>query len=916
MVLRRSLAPWWLAVASAAAFVVGASAQSVAPRSQGVVTPEDPIFGQDPAPTPAPTPTPTPETPETPDPSQTPAATPAAGASQTPTLGRGGRGGRPLTYAEFRRDVKTDDGIFKVHRIRDQIFFEIPKKELGKDYLWVSQIKRTTIGAGFGGQEYGDRVVRWELHNDRVFLKTVDFGLVADPAKPMAQAVADANVPAIIRAFSPLVTSPDGNPVIDVTGLFLGDVAEFSPRTRLGARGMDQTRSYLEKVVSFPENINAQLTMTYTSAAPGDAPATGRGRGGLRGSSGTVVVFHSLVKLPEQPMVPRLADARVGYFSTSMYDYGRDENKSVERTYITRYRLEKKDQAAAVSDPVKPIVYYVDPATPAKLVPWIKKGIEAWKPAFETAGFSNAIVAKDAPTKEEDPDWDPEDARYSVVRWLPSTEENASGPHVHDPRSGEILEADVQVFHNVQNLAAMWYFAQVASLDSRAQKLPLPDAVLGRLVQFVVSHEIGHTLGFQHNMKASSLYSVAQVRDKDWVKENGHTPSIMDYSRFNYVAQPEDGIALDDLIPKIGPSDKWATMWGYKPIPGAKTPDAEKATLNDWAREQETKPYLRFTTSNSLGSDPGEQTEAVGDADPTQATELGLRNLRKIAGMLVTATDRPGEPYDDLSEVYGRVVTQWRLEMGHVANVIGGMSTRELYVGQQGPRFTPVAKPRQVAALQFLQDNAFQTPQFLVNTDLLRRIEPSGVVSRIRIAQNSLMNALLSNARLNRMVEESALDPKTYTPLQFLSDLRRGVWKELATPAVPIGLYRRNVQRVYIDTINDRLNGAVVPTAEIRALLRGELRGVDQQIASALPGVTDVATRRHLDDMRETIRTVLDPRAMREASASVVVLGGRGLAAPVVATGKRALVSSEVYDYDNDPFLLSSDACFADVTIK
>jgi hypothetical protein len=913
MAVRRSFASSWLALASAAAFVAGSSAQSVDQRSQGVVTPDNPIFAQEPAPGPAPAPAP--ETPETPDPQTTPAQTPAGPTATPLTGGRGGRGGRPVTYAQFRSDAKTDDGVFKVHRIRDLVYFEIPKKELGRDFLWVSQIKRTTLGAGYGGQEVAQRVVRWELTNDRVFLKTVDFSLVADPSNPMAQAVADANVPAIVRAFTPLVTSPEGNPVIDVTGLFLGDVAEFSPRTRLGARGMDQSRSYLEKVVSFPENINAQLTMTYTSAAGAGDPTTGgRGRGGLRGSSGTVVVFHSIVKLPEKPMMPRLADARVGYFSTSMYDYGRDENKSVERSYITRYRLEKKDPDAAISDPVKPIVYYVDPATPTKLIPWVKKGVEAWKAAFEAAGFSNAIIAKDAPTKEEDPDWDPEDVRYSVIRWLPSTEENAMGPHVADPRSGEILESDVQVYHNVQNLATMWYFAQAGALDSRAQKLPLPDDLMGQLVQFVISHEIGHTLGFQHNMKASSLYTVAQVRDKNWVKENGHTPTLMDYARFNYVAQPEDGIAVEDLVPKIGPSDKWATMWGYKPIPEAKTPDDEKATLNEWAREQETKPYLRFTTSNSLGTDPGEQTEAVGDADPVAATELGLKNLRRVAGMLVTATARPGEPYDDLTEVYGRVVTQWRLELGHVVNVLGGVDSRELYVGQEGPRFVPIPRARQSGALQFLLENAFQPPQFLLNTDLLRRIEPSGVVSRIRVAHSSLMNSLLSSARLNRLIEQGVLEPTTaYTPLQFLTELRRGVWKELAAPASGIGLYRRNVQRVYIDTIDERINGTQPSGAEARSLLRGELRALDQQIASALPAVTDVATRRHLEDSRERIRAVLDPRAMRE-TGTVVTLGGRGGGNGVMSS--RTLATDQPYDFNNDPFLMAPESCFADVTIK
>ena len=616
----------------------------------------------------------------------------------------------------------------------------------------------------------------------------------------------------------------------------------------------------------------------------------------------------------------RLYDSRVGYFTTSMIDYGRDEPKAVERTYITRFRLEKKNPDAAVSDPVKPIVFYVDPATPTKLVPFVKKAVEDWQPAFEAAGFSNAILAKEAPSKKEDPDWDPEDVRYSVIRWLPSTTENAQGPHVADPRSGEILEGDIQMYHNVQNLAAMWYVSQVGALDPRVQKLPLPDDLVGRLVQFVVSHEVGHTLGFRHNMRASSLYTVEQIRDRNWVRENGHTPSIMDYARFNYVAQPEDGIPVEDLVPKIGPYDKWAAMWGYKPIPGARTPDDEKPTLNTWAREQETKPYLRFMTSTESEAatfpfDPGQQREAVGDIDPTRATELGFRNLKRVSEKLVTiATSRPGEPYDDLSELYSRVVGQWRTELGHVASVVGGTDSRELYVGQPGTRFAPVPRVKQAAAVKFLLDNGFKVPVYLTTPDLLRRIEPTGIVNRIRVAQNSLMNALLQNARLDRMSEQAIVDGKAYSPLEFLTDLRQGIWAELATPTRSIDLYRRNTQRVYLDTIDARLNEGTEPSDEVRALLRGELRAVDQRIAAALPAVTDLATRRHLQDAREVISAALDPRAMRtRGGAGGGLAAGRGIGpAPV----PNALVTSTTYDYDNDPFLAAPTGCWTDIVVR
>jgi hypothetical protein len=903
----RRLLTWLVPLGAVAAFAVGVSAEQATGRSQGVVTPEDPVFGlQDPSPEPA---------------------EPAERGAQAGARGGGRGGGRgqqgPRPYDEVvRRDARTDEGIFKVHRVNDNLLYEIPKAQLARDFLWVTQIKRTTYGAGYGGQAVSNRVVRWELNNNRVLLRLVNHTLVADPSRPIARAVQDANTPAIVRAFNVAAFSKAGDPVIDVTQLYLTDVPEFSARGRLGARGMDANRSYLEKVVSFPENVNVQVMQTFTGGGAEAGGGRGGGRAGMRGTSGTVAVFHSMVKLPESPMMPRLADDRVGYFTSSAWDYGRDEHKAVERTFIRRYRLEKKDPSAPISEPVKPIVYYVDPATPAKFVPFVKQGIEDWQPAFEHAGFRGAIVARDAPSPTADPDWDPEDARYSVIRWLPSTTENASGPSISDPRSGEILEADIQFYHNVQNLATMWYFAQVSPLDPRAQKLPLPDDLMGELIRYVVAHEVGHTLGLRHNMKASSLYAIEQVRDPVWVRENGHTPTLMDYSRFNYVAQPEDKIPAADLIPKIGPYDKWAIMWGYKPVPTAATPDAERATVDLWAREQDTKPYLRFSTAGeSEGApypmDPGQVREAVGDSDPVRATELGLRNLARVADLLVPATTtRPYDSYELLTETYGRVVSQWRTELGHVVNVVGGVDSRERYIGQTGPRFTPIPRTRQAAAVQFLLANGFRTPSFLVRPDVLRRIEAAGAVNRIRVAQSSLMAALLQADRLERLIEQSAVDRTTYTPLQFLTDLRLGLWSDLAKPVAPIDVFRRNVQRVHIDAIDTRLNGPTEPSDEVRALLKGELRAVDQQIAKALPSVTDVATRRHLQDARDLIAAALDPRAMRTRAAAAGAAGGRGQGAALSPARGPYVLDSSSYSEETDPFLQPVDGCWVDVTVR
>jgi hypothetical protein len=770
------------------------------------------------------------------------------------------------------KDAKSDAGVFTVHRIRDRVYYEIPKDLFGREFLWVSQIASNAPGAGFGGQAAGNRVVRWERRDRRILLRSVSYEMVADPAQPIARAVHAANFDTILMAFPIVTMGKNDAPVIEVTPLFTSEVPEFNVRARLRARGFDPSRAFVERVKAFPTNVEVRAIHTFTT--PNEAPGAGGppaptlpGAPVARPGSSSVLMSYSMVLLPEKPMQPRLHDERIGYFSLMQRDFGVDEHRAPERRYITRWRLEKKDPSAAVSEPVKPIVYYIDPATPAKWVPFVKAGIENWQPAFEAAGFRKAIVAKDAPTPAEDPEWSPEDARYSVIRWLPSTIENAQGPHVHDPRSGEILESDILMYHNVMQLVTHWYFVQAGPLDARAKTLPLPDALMGELVRYVVAHEVGHTLGLPHNMKASSLYPFDKLRDPTWLKDNGHTPTIMDYSRFNYVVQPEDGVPAADLIPKIGPYDLFAIKWGYQPIPGATSPDAEKKTLDEWARLQDRTPWLRFSTSNSAGSDPGELTEAVGDADAIQATTLGLKNLERVSGMLLSATAKPGEPYDDLQLAYTRLLGQWVLEMNHVAAIVGGFDSQQKHGGQTGVRFTPIPKARQVSAVQFLSAHAFKTPSFLVNPDVLRRIEPAGTLDRLRTAQLRVLSSLLSSARVQRLVEREAIDGSgAYAPTDFLADVRRGVWPELAgTATVRIDAFRRNLQRAYIETLADRVNGRQAASDDARALFRQELALLQDGLGGATGRTGDSITRAHIADALAMTKRALDPTVQAAA---------------------------------------------------
>jgi hypothetical protein len=827
--------------------------------------------------------------------------------------GRGGRGGgaaaaapNPQPYDRvITKEAKTAKGIFTVHQIGERFYYEIPKSELGKEFLWNSQIAKTTVGAGYGGGQYAEKVVKWELKANRVLLEEIDFSVTADPRDPIAQAVKDSNNDAIIMTFNVAAYAPSGAPVIEVTRLLNSDVSEFSARQHIGASGVDASRSFIEHVKTFPQNVEAEVTMTYTNGASGRGGATGGGRGGgglgggsMRGNSATVVLHHSMVRLPEKPMMPRLFDERVGYFTTATMDYSHNEYKADRVRYIARWRLEKKDPSAAMSEPVQPIVYYIDAATPTKWRPWLKKGVEDWNEAFAAVGFKNAIVAKDAPTAEQDPDWSPEDVRHSVIRWLPSTTENASGPHISDPRTGEILNADIQFYHNVMQLAQDWYFTQVGPLDPRASKLPLPDDLMGRLLEYVVCHEVGHTLGFQHNMKSSSMYAADDIRKADFVHKMGHTPSIMDYSRFNYVAQPEDHIAVEDLVPRIGPYDVWATKWGYTPIPTAKTKDEEKPTLDKWAREQDDKPYLRFSTHNSAGSDPGEETEAVGDADPVKSTALGVKNLQRVAKMLMPATAyKEGETYEDLAQLYGRMISQWSMEMGHVAQVVGGFNSQEKVVGQEGRVFTLIPKIKQQQAVQFLVENAFVTPQWIIDPEILRRIEATGAIDRIHAAQSTVLSALLNSQRFARLIEQEALDGSAaYSPVEFLATVRKGIWKELDGATVKIDPYRRALQHTYLEDVNNKLNPVATAAAaqagrggggggrggrggasvDEKPLYRAELHTLNASITAAIAKAADPETKAHLEAARDEIGKILDPKFLPAAPAAAAAAGGRG----------------------------------------
>ena len=805
-----------------------------------------------------------------------PATTPAARTAGPTAAGtdsaRSGAGARtaPKPYAQvITGKAITDSGAFTVHKVADKWYYEVPREMIGREFLLVTRIARTASGVGYGGEENNTDVVRWERSGDRMYLRQVSYATVADTSQPIALAVRNSNVEPIVYGFDVAAYGKDSSVVIDIGPFYVADVPllglSSGARTQYQVRRLDPARTFVTSIKSFPRNTETRVVMTYEATRPPSNESTG---------AITLEMNHSMLLLPERPMMPRVFDERVGYFSTRQTDYGRDEQRTVARTYINRWRLEPKDTAAfrrgELVEPIKPIVYYIDPATPVKWRKYLIQGVNDWQKAFEAAGFKNAIMAKEPPTPQEDPEFSTEDARYSVIRYFASDIENAYGPSVTDPRTGEILESHIGWYHNVMNLLRNWYLIQTAAINPKARSVDFEDEVMGELIRFVSSHEVGHTLGLPHNMKASSSYPVDSLRSPTFTARFATAPSIMDYARFNYVAQPGDNITV--MNPGIGPYDKYAVEWGYRPILDARTPDAEKKTLDQWIRAKEGERMYRF--GDPSGTDPGSQTEDLGD-NSMRASEYGIANLKRIVPELIKYSYREGADYAQLREMYGQIGTQWNRYMGHVMTNIGGVDWTRKNVDQQGPAYTPISREQQKEAVRFLTVQALNTPTWMIDKSVLDRIGMVGTTERMKGWMVSVLNRMMDPTRMGRMVEMQALGMGTYPLAEYLGDVRNAVWTEVGTNRNP-DVFRRALQRAWIErmeyvmtqdppppTLPAGFRGTITPTADIslsdmRALARQELTTMRARLLAAKGG--DALTRAHYADAAARIRLILEPK--------------------------------------------------------
>jgi len=755
----------------------------------------------------------------------------------------------PSNYSKLIKPFAiTRQGLFTVHKVNDKYFFEIPDSLLGRDILIVTRIAQGAAGirpeySGYAGDQVGSTIIRFEKGPEhKLFLRRITYEeQPGDSTNSMFNSVVRSNLQPLVASFGIGAYSPNGNgSVIDVTDYVNGDndilFFNSSARKTMHVGSMQANMCYIKDINSYPLNLEVRTIKTYVQTT--------------NDNNFTLELNTSLVLLPKKPMRKRFADPRVGYFTERYTDYDANPQGVKVVNYIKRWRMEPKPEdldrykAGELVEPQHPIVYYIDPTTPKKWVPYLKQGVMDWQVAFEKAGFKNAIIAVEAPAPDDDPDWSLQDARHSAIVYKPSSIANAAGPIITDPRSGEILESHINWYHNLMSTLHDWYMIQCGTTDPQARKMNFDDALMGKLIRAVCAHEVGHSLGLTHNFASSATVPVEKLRDREWLEVHGHTPSIMDYSRFNYVAQPEDSVGERGLISRIGDYDIWAIQYGYRLLPEITSEENEIPFLNGWIMEKSKDKGFWYGSEYS-SDDPRIQTEDLGDNAMT-AGEYGIRNLQRIVPHLVQWTYEPNEGYRSLRRVYSGVLSQFNAYLGHAVRYIGGTYETTKTAEQIGPVYSIVPAALQREALDFLSDNIFQTPMWLLDTAVLSRTghSPEGIIIN---SQQIVLNTLLSSNTLNKLSETEAMySSKAYRLVNYMDDLDNIMWTELDTYST-INIYRRNLQRNYVDKLVELATPkSGWDTRDVGPVTKNKLMDIRMRIEKALPKIKDAMTVYHL----------------------------------------------------------------------